>query len=442
MELKLYMIIHSIINLTMLDFPPFAVLQFKYKYNKYYALAAMVFIDFFITLPRTIGDAGPSLLNTILTCTHPVIWCIVVFKDPLWKKLAVPIGFTVFVMLPLEFISMLFMHLFWGGNFISDSYIRNDIYLAGLTLNNLLYFVTEIFMILLWHRLVDKKKSPQTPIYLAVALYQTVLFALWLAVGKDFSLKAITIGLLLEVFGFVIDIVLFIVFNQMGAKLETEEKLEALYRQRDFEKEYYTVSQQYLTQMKKLQTDFLSHIHEIHEAVKQPDNTKKIKQILDQSQLELNAAKRTVYSTNPVINAVLSVKQEQSAKQNIKMEVHCSHSLDIGIADIDLCSVLGNLLDNAIEACERIDVKERKITADIHEKAGFLVIKIRNSVTSENAKVRKIGYTSKADAENHGLGLRMVERICSKYDGKLILTPTPDEMRASAILKRTYNGKD
>ena len=396
MELKIFLLLDGIINSIMLEYPPFGVLKYKRKFNKYIALAAIVLLDTIIILPRTFGDAGPSMLNTIVTCAHPIIWVMLLFDEPLWKKLAVTVGYNIFVMLPLEFVSMILMYFFWGGNFFEDVYARNDLYLAGRTLNNMLYFITLIFVVLLWRRFVDKKKDRHTPVYISIALYQTVLMLMWIRIASDYSSITKWIGFVLEIFGFIVDLILFYFFSQMEQQLETEEKLAALYRQRDFEKEYYDASSQHLDQMKQQQQDFALQIHKL--------------------------------------------KEDLARDKGIHMEIHCTHSSDIGIADIDICSILGNLLDNAIEACEKIDTPDRKIVVDIHEKAGFLIVKITNSITELTPVIKKIGFTSKTDTANHGIGLRMVERICTKYDGRLLLAPSDnmETMSASAVLRKRY----
>lgn len=438
MELKIFLLLDGIINSIMLEYPPFGVLKYKRNFNKYIALAAIVLLDTIIFLPRTFGNAGPSMMNTIISCTHPIIWVILLFDDPLWKKLAVTVGYNIFVMLPLEYISMFLIHIFWDGSFFDDVYARNDLYLAGRTLNNMLYFITLIFVVLLWRRFVDKKKDKHTLVYISIALYQTVLMLMWLRIASDYSSTTKWIGFALEIFGFIVNLILFNFLSQMEQQLETEEKLATLYRQRDFEKEYYDASSQHLEQMKQQQQDFASQIHKLHEAVQQSQYIENISQILEKSRQNIEASKKTVYSLHPVINALLCVKEDLAKDKGIHMEIHCTHSSDIGIADVDICSILGNLLDNAIEACEKIDTPDRMIIVDIHEKAGFLIIKITNSISERTPVIKKIGFTSKTDTANHGIGLRMVERICTKYDGRLLLAPSEnmETMSASAVLRK------
>lgn len=439
METQIYMIFNAIINCTMLEYLPFGVLQFKYKFNKYYALAGIVLLDFILTLPRTIDGADPHLPTIIIMVIYPPVFAILLFKDPLWKKLLATVGFYIFVMYPLEFVTFFVMKIFWGGSFFEDVYAHNGLYYAGLTLNNYFYFIIMVLLVLGWKRFIDKKKTPHTPVYLAVIFYHSVLFLLWLRIAPVHSTTELWPGLIFEIFGYGIAILIFSFFNQMEQKLETEEKIAALYRQRDFEKEYVKASAQHLEQMKQFQNDCSLQIKKLHEAVQQPDYQTHTRQLLTQSQDKINASRQALYSRHPLINALLSVKKELASQNDIKMEIHCTHSENIGIADIDLCSVLGNLLDNAIEACEKIEKENRKIVIDIDDRSGFMIIKVTNSITPQTSKIKRIGFTTKEDTENHGIGLRMVERICVKYEGRLIFTPLENVISVSAILKKDNN---
>lgn len=232
------------------------------------------------------------------------------------------------------------------------------------------------------------------------------------------------------------DLILFYFFEQMEQRLETEEQLAALYRQRDIEQEYYEASRQHLEQMKKIHQEYTARIRALHVAVREPEYQDKVKLLLEDSQKKIEKSRQSVYSMHPVINALLCVKQELAESKGITMEIHCIHSAVIGIADIEICSILGNLLDNAIEACEKLENANRRIVADIYEKAGFLIIKISNSITEDTPGIKQVGFTSKLDRENHGLGLQMVERICSKHEGNLVISPSSDTMEVSAILRQ------
>ena len=127
-----------------------------------------------------------------------------------------------------------------------------------------------------------------------------------------------------------------------------------------------------------------------------------------------------VYCKSSTVNAVLSAK-EQTAREN---NIHCSFQIDLEetprIDNIDLCSLLANTLDNAIEACCKIpDYSMRFLTLKARCKNNYFSYEIVNSKV--NTVIKESGHykTSKNDASLHGIGLGSVERIVEKYRGDM-----------------------
>lgn len=100
------------------------------------------------------------------------------------------------------------------------------------------------------------------------------------------------------------------------------------------------------------------------------------------------------------------------------MEVLCSIENDIsGIEDIDLCNLIGNLLDNAISAAEKCDPESRSIEVKITSMGSRLVVIVRNSiyapVLNDNTELK----STKQDASEHGFGVKTIKYIAEKYNG-------------------------
>jgi len=87
-----------------------------------------------------------------------------------------------------------------------------------------------------------------------------------------------------------------------------------------------------------------------------------------------------------------------------------------GIDGIDLCIILGNLLDNAIEAEEKMDCK--KIEVILSEEMGFVYICIRNNIDSRVTHI-DVSRTSKHNSKNHGIGIKNVKEVTERYCGKV-----------------------
>ena len=95
---------------------------------------------------------------------------------------------------------------------------------------------------------------------------------------------------------------------------------------------------------------------------------------------------------------------------------------EIRLNDIEICSLLGNLIDNAIEACEKHVDEHRFINIKIQDKKGFLFITLKNSIHSKPKIEKGVFITSKEDKITHGYGLKSVNRIVKKYEGDISYT--------------------
>lgn len=88
--------------------------------------------------------------------------------------------------------------------------------------------------------------------------------------------------------------------------------------------------------------------------------------------------------------------------------------------DSETCSLLGNLLDNAIEACMRMDYNANKwVSVKIENQKQLLFIKIENSINEAPVMEKGRPVSVKGDKKRHGYGLKNVERILNKYDGTI-----------------------
>lgn len=137
---------------------------------------------------------------------------------------------------------------------------------------------------------------------------------------------------------------------------------------------------------------------------------KKITESLENLNLKVNTG-------NPFADAVISEKYNISVDKNIDFKCDVKIPDMIKIDAFDLCVILGNALDNSIEACEKItDVSVKKyihITSTLNK--SFIVFEIKNSMEGYIDK-NHMG-TDKDDDVNHGLGILNIQSIADKYFG-------------------------
>ncbi len=118
------------------------------------------------------------------------------------------------------------------------------------------------------------------------------------------------------------------------------------------------------------------------------------------------------------VDSILNYKLERIDKDTgCRPEIKVDVPNQTFMPDLDLNIVLGNLLDNAMEALKKTDKKYLSI--ELKFAKGTLYISIYNAYNGELHQEKRRIVSSKADVQNHGIGLANVERIVKKYDGMI-----------------------
>ena len=108
-------------------------------------------------------------------------------------------------------------------------------------------------------------------------------------------------------------------------------------------------------------------------------------------------------------------------------------SLD-SVEEIDLCSLFGNLLDNAIEACTKIDEgKPRSVAMKAYSKGGYQVVRVENTYSPAHLN-KDFLKTSKSDGKNHGFGMKVIDKISKKYGGEVRTEITDEKVNITVYL--------
>ncbi|WP_333649112.1 GHKL domain-containing protein [Lacrimispora sp.] len=121
-------------------------------------------------------------------------------------------------------------------------------------------------------------------------------------------------------------------------------------------------------------------------------------------------------SGNSDIDNIINFKLQQAERENIKVTTKIIVPEKLSTSSFDLAVILGNLLDNSIEAVSMLKTN-RWIKIDIKYKKGVLIFEISNSFDGVFKKSNETFITRKGDQENHGLGLKSIEAVIQKYHG-------------------------
>lgn len=164
--------------------------------------------------------------------------------------------------------------------------------------------------------------------------------------------------------------------------------------------------------------DMRNHLFKMRDMVEKSEY-KQLEEYIGQATSYMKLDKKVIDSGNSEIDCLLNYKLRNIEEMNIKLETKFAlpHELFINVFDINI--VLGNLIDNALEALKQCD--ERELIIRLTYSKGVIFITIKNSfsgnikIDSNNQKL----FTTKKDLNNHGLGLQSVQYTIDKYYGTM-----------------------
>lgn len=117
------------------------------------------------------------------------------------------------------------------------------------------------------------------------------------------------------------------------------------------------------------------------------------------------------------LDILLNEKKQEARMLNIKLEIKTDILKKLPFKETETCVLFGNLLDNSLEACHKIENGNKEILIEIRQKKSFLFITITNTI-GQMPKIKKGRLLSdKGNKDVHGYGLKSVERIIRNYDG-------------------------
>lgn len=204
----------------------------------------------------------------------------------------------------------------------------------------------------------------------------------------------------------------------------------------ELQRQNYQKLNESLQQMYTAKHDFRQHISAIRSMMQQEKLKEALEYIEQFNQNELSNILPTLCH-NFVADSIVKYYMSLAISKSIIFQPQLNIPEEIGIKPLDLCVVLGNCLENAIEACEKLgNEKEKTIKIESHIVGALLVIKILNNYNGQIIKFGETIQSTKNDASHgtHGIGLNSVFEIVHRYNGDLDIKYTQDEFEVDIIM--------
>ncbi len=274
--------------------------------------------------------------------------------------------------------------------FATYSFATNEVFqIIGLAIINLFCYA------------LSQSKNTFSLTYNSIYLLSVIVLSWLLVIDKS-------------TYFYLLHIMLYIlaVNNQSYMRKSYEESMNE-YQNNIISKQVQEVENIYLT-MRGWRHDYHNHLQTLKAYLKL-NQTAQAEKYLSDLEIDLDSIKQLVETGNVSVDAIINSKLSLALKNDIALNYKVTIPDVIPISDIDLCVIIGNLIDNAVEACQKIDDGEKfiRLYIGVYKKSFYI-----SNTNSTNEVIRKLDdqyITNKRG--NHGHGLKRINNIVDKYQG-------------------------
>lgn len=270
---------------------------------------------------------------------------------------------------------------------------------------------------------------------LEIALFLLLLYVKRQRTKKDYDypIHLIILSVFITVNSLVIAL-LFFLNGELTILLPIALLLLLFYSYLKLSKQAYKENYHYQVKEQKQQliTEHYQKIDSFHEEIQQLQHKMNVQLMTMQKQAERNefpqmasqlagmieeniSVESQWFTSHQEMNVLVGHKCRQAQAAGIKFQSKINIPMSLAISEIDLISLVSNLLDNAIEACSYCPPEDSWIKLQMVAQKQCLVIRVENSTDDQHQSFN----TRKPDKQQHGIGLKSVQRIVKKYNGEL-----------------------
>ncbi|MBE7062726.1 MAG: GHKL domain-containing protein [Ruminococcaceae bacterium] len=167
------------------------------------------------------------------------------------------------------------------------------------------------------------------------------------------------------------------------------------------------------TQMKKFRHDIGQHFTVLSGYLYENDCCSALEYMEKLRKTVIGTRDGSIKTGNIALDAILNTKKAMAENKGIAFIYNIQMPENISMDATDICIIFGNALDNAIEACEKVATREKKIEMTLLYDNETVFCKIINTAISS----KKFLETIKADKKNHGFGVQNIKEALLKYNG-------------------------
>ena len=248
----------------------------------------------------------------------------------------------------------------------------------------------------------------------AIQIAALIVFVLYVVLGKNHNQKILSVI-----------VVVAACMAIYGASIDIQEALRTRRRERTIS-QLQTANDQMDALNLKLRAqrhDFLNHLQVVYSLIEMEEYAE-ANDYIEQVYGKITSVSRVMKTANPAVNALLQVKVAACEKAGVQVDVTITskwETLESTLPDWEMCKVLSNLIDNAVDAMEAVPEGKRRLSITLGENVKQYTFRVENTgeMIPENIREHLFipGFTTKGDG--HGMGLHIVRRTLRDRGGDI-----------------------
>lgn len=301
---------------------------------------------------------------------------------------------------------------------ISLILVPGTIRMIYILINKLL----QIAIFVSFHKLYSKLKllnKKNIFLLFAVTTLSYIVMSILTNLVLTDSLISLQTAVIFSLFFIILTIVISIISVVISSKYQNEKReKELIALTNTLMEKNYTEIKHAQDIIRKQVHDFKNHILTIDGMLSEDSNAKKYtKELLETSYQQA----QNCHSGNEIIDSIINCKMNEATNQNIEFNHKILLNTKLNISFVDICAILANQIDNALEACAKISIdKERSVKVQIWQKESFVFFKVINTVDKNPFdSLNNLKSTKDNSDTMHGLGIKNIRETAAKYDGFL-----------------------
>lgn len=349
------------------------------------------------------------LLTIVANFIFILLLLSLIYDDTFKRKALVTILIIFFLLISDILLSMIFINVV--NENILQKYNFFDIYVVFIV--NMIRYLF-VLIVIIFYKIRIEKNIPlifSLPIALTAVISMVVTINMLLVVDSN-NYKFILINMVLI---FIICIILIYIFNKIVNVMTENARQKILIKQNEYYEKQIEADRNYINHTRKIKHDMKNHMYAIKNMAKN-NMSKDIITYTNDILGKIEGEKVYINTGNYLIDGILNVKFEEIKNQGIDFKYDVKMPEGIKLPEFEVITILGNLLDNAIEGVGSIK-DNRYIEVFISYKDSNLLIKIVNTFDGLVIKDNKGFVSRKGEKAYHGIGLENVREQVEKNNG-------------------------